>query len=239
VTGIGKPRQVDRSSPQWILTYADVATLLLVFFIFLFSASEISEARFQAATGSLRANMGLRPRRGSVAEPRVPSVHSRRQTRVDVRWGAPGESSEGVDLLAHPDGTRVVLGGAIHFAHGSSELDAEAIAALRRIADEIYGLPNIVEVHGHAAAGEGDAYAAGDELALSLDRAAVALRFLDGPGRIATSRLRVLGAGSQSPAGAGAYGDDARRNRRVEIIVVREAVLPGTESRGETAEGRE
>jgi chemotaxis protein MotB len=239
MAGTGRqPRQIDRASPQWILTYADVATLLLVFFIFLFSASEISEARFQAATGSLRANMGLRPRRGSVVEPRVPAVHSRRQKRTDVRLGAPGESSFGADLLARPLGTRVVLGGSIMFADGSSELDEEAIATLSRIADEIRGLPNIVEVHGHAARGEGTAYAGGDELALSVNRAVTALRYLDGPGKIKDVRLRALGAGSQSPAGAGAYGDDPRRNRRVEIIVVREAVIRGEKAPDSAAEGR-
>jgi chemotaxis protein MotB len=225
-------RRIDRSTPPWMLTYADMATLLLVFFVFLFSASEISEARFQAATGSLQANLGYRPHSGSVVEPRVPANVSRRQERTDTRYGAPGERAE---VLSVAEGTRVVLGGAVHFARASAELDAPARDALRRLADEIRGLPNIVEVHGHAEAGELEERARGDEMDLSLARAAAVVRFLADDAGIRARRLRALGAAAFEEAAAGLRSDESWRNRRVEVIVVRGAVSPETPG---TAEGQ-
>lgn len=225
-------RQIDRSSPQWILTYADMATLLLTFFIFLFSASELSEAKFQAASGSLKSNMGLRPRRGSVVEPRTPAQVSRRQRRADLVWGAPGVEAEGTDVLASAQGTRVMLGGSVRFSTSSAELDDEAKGALRRIADEVRGLPNIVEIHGHVQKGELERADAMADLSLSLERATTVLRFLVEDGGIKARRLRATGAGSEQPAGAGLY--DPERNRRVEVIVVREAILPPGEAFGKS-----
>ena len=43
MVGRRKPRGIDRSSPAWIITYGDMATLLLVFFVFLFSVSEVRQ----------------------------------------------------------------------------------------------------------------------------------------------------------------------------------------------------
>ena len=64
------------------------------------------------------------------------------------------------------------------------------------------------------------------ELDFSLARAATVLRFLASDGGLDRSRLRAMGAGSAEPADAKLYKDEPARDRRVEIIVVRELVPP-------------
>lgn len=236
MAAIRKPRSVDRSSPAWLITYGDMATLLLVFFVFLFSVSEVKEHKFKAAAGALRASMGVRPRRGSVIESRPPLDVRRRERRQKERLGLPGKSEK---VLAAARGKRVAFGGRIIFDRGSADITAKARDELRRLADNIRGLPNLVEVRGHAerdeyrltsdsagvaarpdaeadAADAAGAAGAKDDLDLSLARAANVLRFLVEDGGLSRSRLRVVGAGSEDPV---PEGTDS--NRRVEILVVR------------------
>lgn len=209
-----------------MITYGDMATLLLVFFVFLFSVSEVKEEKFRAAAGSLRAQIGVRPRHGSVVESRPPVETRRRDRREKERLGLPGTSDH---VLAAAQGKRAVVGGRARFAPGSAELDREAKRRLRLIADELRGLGNIIEVRGHAEPGEcgtETARAADLELDLSLARAAAVLRFLAGDAGLRRSRLRAMGAGSSERADAKLHGDDPAMDRRVEIIVVRELVPP-------------
>jgi chemotaxis protein MotB len=176
VAAIRKPRSVDRSSPAWLITYGDMATLLLVFFVFLFSVSEVKEQKFKAAAGSLRASMGVRPRRGSVIESRPPLDVRRRERRQKERLGLPGERDQ---VLAAARGKRVAFGGRIIFDRGSADITVKAKKELSRLADGIRGLPNLVDVRGHAEKDEHAEAAAKDDLELSLARAATVLRFLD------------------------------------------------------------
>ena len=46
------------ASPPWILTFADMITLLLAFFVLLLSFSDLNVTRFRDVTGSLQKSLG-------------------------------------------------------------------------------------------------------------------------------------------------------------------------------------
>ena len=46
-------------APEWMTTYSDLVTLLLTFFVLLFSLSSVDTARFDAITSSLRSSFNL------------------------------------------------------------------------------------------------------------------------------------------------------------------------------------
>ncbi|WP_226036399.1 flagellar motor protein MotS [Aquibacillus saliphilus] len=52
-----KKKRIDKGSPKWMVTYADMVTLILVFFILLFSMSQIDLVKFQAISESFRNRM--------------------------------------------------------------------------------------------------------------------------------------------------------------------------------------
>jgi chemotaxis protein MotB len=218
-------RHVDRASPAWLITYADMATLLLVFFIFLFSMAELPEARFQAAMGALRAHFGLRPRHGSTVEARRPVEVRRRRRREETRFGAPGEEPEVTSggIVVRAEG--VIVGGRIEFERGETSLDEGDKAALRRLADRLRGYPNVIEIRGHAEPGEGRKAGWADDFNLSLARTMTVLRFLsdEEDAGLRRSRLRAVGAGSEEPSLL--FPEDPARARRVEVEVLREPAM--------------
>jgi flagellar motor protein MotB len=60
-------------SPEWLVSYSDLMSLLLCFFVMLFALSAVHEANFQSATESLRGGFGFfgigSPTSKSVAQP--------------------------------------------------------------------------------------------------------------------------------------------------------------------------
>ena len=54
-----KVEDESRSAPEWMTTYSDLVTLLLTFFVLLFSLSAIDAAKFDAITSSLRSSFNV------------------------------------------------------------------------------------------------------------------------------------------------------------------------------------
>lgn len=54
-----RKRKNDPGAPKWMVTFSDMITLILVFFILLFSMSQIDQAKFEAVSDSFRNRMIL------------------------------------------------------------------------------------------------------------------------------------------------------------------------------------
>lgn len=52
-----RPNKKNSGAPKWMVTYSDMITLILVFFILLFSMSNIDDDKFDAVTDSFRNRM--------------------------------------------------------------------------------------------------------------------------------------------------------------------------------------
>ncbi|MCT2535007.1 flagellar motor protein MotB [Aquibacillus koreensis] len=52
-----RKKRIDKGAPKWMVTYADMVTLILVFFVLLFSMSQIDLVKFEAIAESFRNRM--------------------------------------------------------------------------------------------------------------------------------------------------------------------------------------
>ncbi|WP_026907505.1 flagellar motor protein MotS [Paucisalibacillus globulus] len=50
-------KKIDKGAPKWMVTYSDMVTLILVFFILLFSMSQVDTVKFEAVSDSFRNRM--------------------------------------------------------------------------------------------------------------------------------------------------------------------------------------
>ncbi|HSH12457.1 MAG TPA: flagellar motor protein MotB [Desulfurivibrionaceae bacterium] len=74
-----RPRKQGRGSPAWIVTFADLATLLLTFFILLLSFAEMDVEKYRAMANSMTVALGGTPELSGVpagppASPAFPAV---------------------------------------------------------------------------------------------------------------------------------------------------------------------
>lgn len=197
-------------APEWMLTYGDMMSLLLTFFIMLVAMSDWrSEGRVLQAVEALQRRFGNdAATAGREAAPLVGPIGS----RPWLRPSGPGRTTS--------------LGGSVLFAEDSAELSPVERQQLRALAERLQGKGQRIEIRGHTTRRPlppGGAYA--DHWELAFARCREVQRLLIEAG-IAPHRLRLSVAGGNEPA---YQGDDPlgnRENSRVEAFLLDEFAGP-------------
>jgi len=222
--------------PEWVVTFGDMMSLLLTFFIMLVSMSEIKqEDRFQAMVDSMREQFGYATSPDSMApgdvKPRasefsVLSTMGRAKKKNTAKGGVPDKAPSGEEpsvRIIRP-GQTTAVGSVIFFATASADLDDAAKTDLDLTAGNLIGKPQKIEVRGHCTA-EITARTAGTDMGMTLayERALRVMRYLIDKHGIAANRFRISTAGDSEPVTIG-DADGARRNSRAEVFLLDETV---------------
>ncbi len=230
-----KPQNAER----WLLTYADMITLLMVFFVVMYALSKVETTKFTALAESLSSafNMPgiqlesgqgghslsptdapLRPPPGTGLSPkqsakRDPFLEKARSTLVsEIKTGS-------IHISTEARGIVLALSGDVYFREGSATLNEDSINMLEKVAELIVPLPNPVAVEGHSdntPTPRTDRY--GSNLMLSAARAvsvAQTLELLNVP----RDRLSATGYGDAKPMRPNDTPEGRAQNRRVEILI--------------------
>lgn len=222
-------------APAWMVTYGDMMSLLLCFFVMLLSMSEIKQDdRFRQVVRSIRQAFGyestvqvapgqLDPVNSIVQDLQsiiVPPYESREGDTTDE--GIEGRVRKVTDVR---EGIEIVVGGRITFDRFSGVLKPMAAERIARVAELIRGKNTKIIVRGHATREplpEDSIY--DDPLDLSYQRAKAAAKALERNG-VRRVRIALEAVGHREPIKDQAYTEQRRAaNRRVEIIVT-EALL--------------
>ena len=228
-------------APEWMVTYGDMVTLLLCFFVLIVSFSEIKkEDQFQAVVEEIKKAFGMRGGGGKLPTDDDPALSlierleaiRMRQERTPNKSNVkdPGQSGREPRVTTIREGKRYAVGGKILFEPESAELNDEMKKQLVDLVSrlKLKDSTNKIELVGHAAAmelvspGQDTSY---ERMRLSQDRAAAVMRFLTGDEipeqyRLEKDRFRLIGSGEYEPiAPRGINSDEVRDNRRVEVIV--------------------
>ncbi|MHB8900516.1 MAG: OmpA/MotB family protein, partial [Thermoguttaceae bacterium] len=147
--------------PEWIVTFGDMMSLLLTFFILLFSMSEIQQDRSTALIESLRNQFGS-DRSATVMLPGPVSPMSSAIARLASLGRAQRMNTmNGGDKVKAPSGDhgrvqtirpgdQTTLGGVVDFAEDDGELPPQAIGVIESAAAIFKGKPQKIEIRGHA-----------------------------------------------------------------------------------------
>jgi len=220
--------------PEWVVTFGDMMSLLLTFFIMLCSMSEIKEEqRYQAMVDSLRKRFGHDAAILSAVPGKVSHNNSAleklasmgRSRRADIMRGgakvrAPiGDSPRPVHT---PESGRIAVGGVVFFPEQAWMLDEKQKRTLENIASNFGGKPQIIEIRGHtsnAPLPKGSPFL--DHWDLAYARCNQARNYLVKLG-INPKRIRISVAAANEPRHKGNDPILARENSRVEIFMLSE-----------------
>ncbi len=147
--------------PEWVVTFGDMMSLLLTFFIMLVSLSEIEQAnKYQAVVQAMRKQFGY----DSAPLSMIPGHSKPRNQQVSLtaslgrsehsnksKGGLKTVAPEGKDLVVRTlqPGSRTAVGGVVWFADFSISLDEQQKRGLRLIVDDIGGKPQKIEIRGY------------------------------------------------------------------------------------------
>jgi chemotaxis protein MotB len=217
--------------PEWVVTYGDMMSLLLTFFIMLVSMSTIKqEGRLRAMMNSFQERFG--PLAGPFGAPGIstqersildqPASASASQTGGTESGGRNSRGlagrSSSVQRLAH--GTHISLGGPALFDFQSAELNDAARKNLDSIYRVLEGRANCILVRGHSTRDEQSiGPSAVDAFDLSYRRSLVAAQYLTTLGA-PRSRLFIAAAGDAEPMVISRDLAQQSRNRRVDVMVL-------------------
>lgn len=225
----------DDAGSRWLTTYGDAMTLLLVFFVLLLSMSTINPetfhvviSSFQGAVGVFKAGKTLTP--GELMDMGV-NVHELSEAQTTTAQQIPEqvqkelqrEMSEAT-IRKDERGLVIQITDKLLFPPGDVQLSPEGRQYLSNVA-EFLRAPGVAErklrVEGHTDNRSPGSYSS--NWTISVLRASNVVEQLSAEG-ISGSRLSAVGFGSTRPVASNGTEQGRAKNRRVEIVVLRDDV---------------
>ncbi len=219
-------------APLWMVTYSDLVTLLLTFFVLLLSMANMDPVKFTAATQSMRDAFGMHKQHAEIefSLPVIPSrpkatflpVNPQRSSKLYNRIKADIETmklSKDVNAIKKDSDTLILrIQDSVLFDSGSAKLHSHSYPLLRKIADIIRPVPADIRIQGHT-----DDTVQGDSLLgnwnLSTERAIAVMRFFKQANLLSLERLSAVGFGSEKPLVPNTTEENRAQNRRVDFIL--------------------
>jgi chemotaxis protein MotB len=196
-------RTVPKRAPhpntdRWMVSYMDVLTILLIFFV-------------AAAAQSVMPRPVAQPALRTVTPPRTELLEPQQKL-----------AALGLDLKMEPRGLVISLPQTILFASGDDAVSAEARATVEQIAAVLREIPNKVSLVGHADAKPIHNRRFRNNWELAAARSLRLLELLGRDGGIEESRLSFASYSSFDPKDTNDTPDGRASNRRVEIVILNE-----------------
>jgi len=197
--------------PEWVVTYGDMMSLLLTFFIMLVSLSEIvNEEKYRAILESIQSYTGYRtgpisppgkyfPMNSMVEQMSMLGAYTDSPDRG--RGGIKTKAPEGKDVRIYRfrEGVPVQVGKTLYYDQIQIDLKPEQKEELDQMIPELAGKPNKIEVRSHTSVEPLPAGApVHDKLVLTYQRGRQAMLYLIQKG-IEPKRIRITAASDNEP----------------------------------------
>ena len=221
-----KKKSQSPGAPLWMVTYSDMVTLLLTFFVLLLSMAQMDKVKFREAAGSLKGAFGLMSSmdRTQVEQPKIvrfAPIEDDYTHRLYRRLQAEVmqlKIDKEITLVRDRGAVVLRVQDAILFESGQWRLKPEAAPVLRKIAGLVRPLPLHLRIEGHT----DDVPTARDDFNnwdLSVNRAVSVLKFLVGEKLVPLDRMSAVGYGAERPLEGEAGAETPGNNRRVEFVL--------------------
>ncbi|GAB4333935.1 MAG: OmpA family protein [Calditrichia bacterium] len=228
----------------WITTFSDLMSLLLTFFILLFSMSTVEVTKFRQILASVQSALGVQntPEAGTREGLEMLDHESKEpeENAVDELGGMVKAELEdiksevdefvmknklggSVSVKLDERGAAITISDVILFSPGDARFNSQARPILEKMIDLLNQFPYLVRVEGHTdnVPIHTEKYPSNWEL--STARAAEIVRFFIRNG-VDPRRLMACGFAEFRPVADNSTKEGRDRNRRVEIVYIREDI---------------
>ncbi|MCL6471484.1 MAG: flagellar motor protein MotB [Firmicutes bacterium] len=253
------------SMERWLLTYADLITLLMAFFVIMYAMSTVDASKYQALAQSLKSALGLAPSASAVipnnlSGAKAKTGKNREATDIEVskkavlglknaqeerkfsemmkqinEFSKANGISTSLEVKEDVRGIVINLSDKVLFESGKADLSPQAMAILDNLANILLPSGKAIKVDGHTdnVPIHNERYPSNWHL--STDRAVSVIMYWIAKYPAASSRLSASGYGEYRPVATNNTPEGRAKNRRVEIIVLRDIVSMGEPGASEEA----
>ncbi len=238
-----KKKKVEASgppgAPQWVVTFTDMISLLVTFFVLLMTFSSVEEFDRLQVDGWLTGTRGnIKQIGGHIARE---TLDDDIVSATDIRRGAnhphsrpfqhleenleemgqkKAEEDVELDFNELQDGVQIVFGEECGFAPGSAEVNAELEKSLAQLADVMQYYPHLVLVEGFTDGAFKPTPEHPTAESLSMARALAAIEVMMESGAVNPALMQAAGLANTRTLGDDATLEGRTLNRRVEVRVI-------------------
>ncbi|MBO8127206.1 MAG: OmpA family protein [Firmicutes bacterium] len=221
---------------QWLTTYGDMVTLLLTFFVVLFSMSSVDAKKFQAMLEGLHLSFGVITGGNTIQDglgingatilpesgTRITAVAQIQELYDEISAFLEEEGLEGAAVAVLEErGVIIRFKDKILFDTGEAVLRPDGKAIIDKLSPLIEKIPNQVRVEGHADNRPINTSRYPSNWELSTARATSVIRYLLANTDIEPDRLSAAGYGEYRPLVPNDTPEHRAQNRRVDIVLLR------------------
>ncbi len=215
--------RADSLNKGWLITFNDMITLILTFFVLILSMSDMDKPSIDQISQSVSEAFGVGGVRKPLVTPRTaePSP-DRGQIQADrnpdmTRMAIQIASLPGMEAQTTPGGIRITMNEKVLFAPDSDVLSENSRQVLLALAPVLNTSDALITVEGHTDNRPAEGVRFPSNWELSTARAVSVVTFLAESGGIAPERLSAVGYGDTRPRAANDDEKNRQMNRRVEI----------------------
>jgi len=215
---------------RWLLTYADLITLLLAFFIIMYSMSRVDAKKFgrvaEALQGVLRGQTAIVPERLAIARGEWAGggplkIGDLRLMQARLRQAiSEAKMEKEITPTIDERGLVVHVTESALFDEARAELKDRARPALDLVAKSLKGLANSLRIEGHTDSRPINTLRFPSNWELSTARAATVVRYFIAEHQWSPDRISALGYGEFRPLEPNDSPENMAKNRRVDIVVL-------------------
>ncbi|MBP7145896.1 MAG: OmpA family protein [Acidobacteria bacterium] len=213
---------------RWLLTYADLITLLLGLFVILYAASQVDAQKFTAlmqafgtllggGSGVMQGSMGAM----EVPVPPKPAAVTESISSIVESTLSDAISSGGASVSENDGGVTVHVAEMLLFDPGAAQLKPGALPVLDSLAHTLSSITNEIRIEGHTDDSPIHSAQYPSNWHLSVDRALNVGYYLMTQSSIRPERVWIVGFGEFRPIAPNTLEQGRARNRRVDIVIVK------------------
>lgn len=226
----------------WLTTFNDLVTLLMVFFVLLFTMSSVDLGKMNEFKYALQSGLGILESGNKVAisvkeaQPIDDMSHistqaeglkknrgnSHRGDKLDHQIRQLTEADPDIQVTHSHQGTRLSFEDKVLFNFGKAAINPAGYVFLDKIANALGQLPYAVRVEGHTDNVPIQTYRFPSNWELSVARAVNVVKYFAEISKIDPKRLSAVGYGESRPVVKNDTLSNRARNRRVEILLLTE-----------------
>ncbi len=229
--------EVHENEERWLLTYADMITLLMVLFVVMYAISNTDLRKFTAFAQSMAAAFNNDVFQGTqqttisdgIQTSPTSGTFDQGSGVVATDYAAISAGlkdfaisngiGEQVDVERNTEGIVIRIGGSILFESGRVVISQQSEKLLDKIVELIGPLPNNIRIEGHTDDVQPDNWLYTDNWRLSSDRALAVLSAMEQRG-IAQQRMSIAAYAQYKPLVPNTDDASRARNRRVDLVIL-------------------
>lgn len=231
MASLKKPEEPPRGTPAWMVTYGDMVTLVLTFFVLMFAISSVDMNKYKKAVNSMRGAMGGNVgvlEQGTALEP-TGSVTSASDQVLEQLQKVLGKADTKDKVEIRKSGKDIIVSfkEKLFFSIGSADILNEAIPLLTEVGRIIRDQQLAIRVEGHTCDIPIRNSKFPSNWELSAMRAVNVGKYLIEKVALSPEKVAVSGYGQYRPMVPNTSDETRARNRRVDIVLINAIIDKG------------